>query len=207
MRKNKAKLALGFTALSYIWVMLTVVLAASAYPDYSHVSQFMSELGATGAPHADMVNLGGFLIGALLLLAALAMVFVTVQRNLSNMIALVIFAQYPLLIIVASFFPCDTACRTQTPSTSHMIHMTSAFAAYLAAIIGLTFLSLHAHKWLGPSLLRPLAMLLPIVLFLMLFSLTPGNAYVGLLQRLFETLIYGWLIYYLLMIERGHSPR
>ncbi len=39
---------------------LVVVVAAAMRADYSHVHQFISELGATGSSHADFMNYAGF---------------------------------------------------------------------------------------------------------------------------------------------------
>jgi hypothetical membrane protein len=45
--------------ISYLWLVVTILIAGLFYPDYSHVSQYMSELGATGAPNAWLVNYFG----------------------------------------------------------------------------------------------------------------------------------------------------
>ena len=36
-----------------------VVLCAAARPDYSHIDQFISELGATGSSRASLMNYAG----------------------------------------------------------------------------------------------------------------------------------------------------
>lgn len=206
---NKPKLALGLTSVSYAWIIITVAIAGAYYPDYSHISQFMSELGAVDAPYADFVNYGSFLPAALVLLAALGLIFSSVPRTATNLIGLGVFAFYPLLVVVASFNPCDAACRPETPSASQLIHMASALFAYVAAVIGLTILSLHANKWLDKSVLTPLGMLMPIFLLALLAIMMPDNPNVGLIQRLFEILIYGWLIFYifkLITIPARHAP-
>jgi hypothetical protein len=37
-----------------------VILCAALRPNYSHVAQFVSELGARGTSHAELMNLAGF---------------------------------------------------------------------------------------------------------------------------------------------------
>ncbi|MCF4099991.1 DUF998 domain-containing protein [Maritalea mediterranea] len=207
---NKPKLALVLTILSYLWIMVTVAIAGANYPDYSHISQFMSELGAVDAPHPTLVNFGSFFFAALILLGALALIFSSLPRSLPGTIGLAILALYPLLVMVTSFFPCDAACRPATPSTSHIIHMNSALLAYLAAIVGLTILSLHARKWLGKSLLTPLGVIMPVILLVLLGNMMPDNPRVGLIQRLFETLVYGWLVFYIITLitpRKAHAAR
>jgi hypothetical protein len=48
-------------------VILLIVLGGAAFPGYSHTSQFISELGATGAPHEKLVRFAGFLPAGVLL--------------------------------------------------------------------------------------------------------------------------------------------
>ena len=53
---------------------LAVFVGGWQYPGYSHVSQFISELGATGAPSPSILNFGGLIpAGALTVAFALAM--------------------------------------------------------------------------------------------------------------------------------------
>jgi hypothetical membrane protein len=50
-------------------VFLLTVIGGANFPNYSHASQFISELGASGAPNARVINLAGFLPAGLLLIA------------------------------------------------------------------------------------------------------------------------------------------
>jgi hypothetical membrane protein len=38
---------------------VVVVVSAALRVDYSHIADFISELGATGTPHADLMNYAG----------------------------------------------------------------------------------------------------------------------------------------------------
>ncbi|WP_227513052.1 hypothetical protein [Tritonibacter mobilis] len=42
--------------ISGLWLAIGVGIIGALTPDYSHASQFMSALGATGAPYAAWVN-------------------------------------------------------------------------------------------------------------------------------------------------------
>ena len=53
---------------------LVVLILASLTPGYSHVADYMSELGATGAPYALFMNtLGFFLLGIMMIAFALGL--------------------------------------------------------------------------------------------------------------------------------------
>jgi hypothetical membrane protein len=70
LSQRAAKLS-AVTALACFVVMaLTVVVAGALTPGYSHVSQYISELGARGAPQEWGVRLAGFLPSGILLLAS-----------------------------------------------------------------------------------------------------------------------------------------
>ena len=75
-------------------VTLFVVWAAALTPDYSHDSQFISELGAMGAPYELFVRLAGFLPAGLLLVAFSALAFRALPRSRSVSLALFGLALY-----------------------------------------------------------------------------------------------------------------
>ena len=60
-RMNKKDLLLTLPILSFLWFTATIVIGGLFYPDYNHISQFISELGATGSPYGNYVNYLGFL--------------------------------------------------------------------------------------------------------------------------------------------------
>ena len=49
-------LALITGLLGALAVVLLTVVGGAHFPNYSHASQFISELGADGAPHARLIN-------------------------------------------------------------------------------------------------------------------------------------------------------
>ena len=65
-RTNLKNLALGGLFGPLIFVLATLI-NASLRSDYNHVSQFISELGATNTSYAILMNLSGFLPFGLLM--------------------------------------------------------------------------------------------------------------------------------------------
>lgn len=61
-------LSLGGVAGPVLFTSVTLV-CASLRPGYGHISQFISELGASGTPHALLMNLAGFIPSGLMLAA------------------------------------------------------------------------------------------------------------------------------------------
>ncbi|GHB29047.1 hypothetical protein GCM10007094_17170 [Pseudovibrio japonicus] len=183
-------IAISLVVVSYIWLAATVVIGGQFYPDYNHISQFMSALGATGAPFGPTVNYWGFAVVELLLLPCLVICFARLMRSRAERIGLSIFAGYPLLISVAAFFPCDFECSMDDPTRSQLIHTAAGFLAYFCAVVGLCLLS-HAQAerpyWVVPGL----------ILLALLMSMSVETAVNGFLQRALETGVYLWFVWIL----------
>ena len=67
-QSNIKFLALGGITGPILFTLSTII-SASLRPDYSHVSQFISELGATGTSNAQLMNFAGFLPTGLMIAA------------------------------------------------------------------------------------------------------------------------------------------
>lgn len=187
-------IALVSAIAGFGWLIIMVATAGAFYPNYNHISQFMSELGAQGVDNAHWVNFGGFLVVSIFFLIALILNYHFVPKDWVNKFGFGILALFPILMAVSAFSPCDYTCRPETPSTTHGIHMTSALFAYLSAILGLGVLSFHARKWLKAKYLAALSIILPVILIGLFVNMVPENPYVGLVQRTIEVMIFSWFI-------------
>src|SRR5215469_10933695 len=87
-------------------VLIETLYFASQEPDYSHVSNTISELGETGASHARQVAFGFFLPVGILVWLALWLVHHEVQdRNVS--VILVALSCLGTGYALSAVFPCD----------------------------------------------------------------------------------------------------
>lgn len=179
--------------VSYAWLVVTVVAAGALHPGYEHASQFMSELGAQQAPNAWAVNYLGFLPTELLFLAFVGLALTRVGRNGWLRAGLLALGLYAVGLVIAALFPCDSGCRPDDPTATHLVHIASGLGAYLFAILGLFLLAVGRFH----SKDRALAVsgivvgLFALVCFI---QLTPDNPLVGLYQRALETGLYLWCI-------------
>lgn len=185
-----------FPIASAVWFLLVIVLASSNYPDYQHMSQFISELGATGAPNGKMVSLFGFIPASILLTLFVIYAIYLSSKRIKQVLGLLGIGGYATTLIVAAVYPCDFGCRPEDPSISQIIHNLSAVLGYLSGIIGIFLLASDIHKheknkrlvWIGRGL-----GLVAVVMFL---SLSPEFQFVGIAQRVFELTMYLWIILY-----------
>ena len=86
---------------------LAVLFGGSLYPGYSHVSQFVSELGATGAPSPSVLNFGGLIpAGALTVAFALAM-YRRYRPGTAVAVSSSLVALAGMSRLIAGIFPCE----------------------------------------------------------------------------------------------------
>jgi len=174
-------------------VGLLVVLGGAAFPGYSHVSQFVSELGARGAPHEGRVRLLGFLPAGALLLAFCFFAHAALPRARATALGLLGLAIFAAGYLVAAAFPCDFGCRPEEPSTSQILHNLGGLAGYLLAPAFLFTLARAARAWPGAKSLVAVGYLASALALVGLLTLSPSSPAAGLSQRLLEAAVLGWV--------------
>ena len=182
-------------------LVLMTVAGAAAWPGYSHVSQYISELGATGAPHGRLVSLGGFLpVGVLLTTFAFLAALIPPRGVLKTLgcIGLFLFA---LGYLGAAVFPCDFGCRPETPSGSQMLHMAFGLAGYILAPLTLAVLAIASRKWPGAKGLFPLGLVCAVVAGIAFFSM--ADPFAGLFQRVLEGSVLLWIVAFAFTLRRA----
>ncbi len=170
------------------------VVAARAGAPYSHVSQYISELGATGEPHAGLVALLGFAPTGLLLLAFLGLaagIFPPSRRTTAGVLCL---AAVPASYLAAAIFPCDPGCPG-SGSLSQSVHNAFGLLEYVGAVPGLVLLGTAFRRsapWRPLSRASLVAALLAALGFLAMLA-PPLEPVRGLSQRLAEASIFLWV--------------
>ncbi|MDP1632453.1 MAG: DUF998 domain-containing protein [Caulobacter sp.] len=178
--------------IGYLLLAILIVGGGAAWPGYSHSLQFISELGAAGAPHGMLVSLGGFLpIGIFVTLFAV-LAAVIEPRGLLRTIGFLCLAVFASGYTVAAFFPCDYGCRPATPSFSQLMHNLFGLGGYIFAPIGLIILGQAARTWPGGRWLSPLGLVCGLVAGGAFFGM--GSDAPGLAQRVLEGAVALWIL-------------
>jgi hypothetical protein len=192
-RQQVAAAACGLTAAAL--ALLVPVLGGWAEPGYSHVGQYISELGAVGAAHPTLVAALGFApIGVLVLAFVVLVAPLLPASRLARGGGLVGLAVVGAAYLVAAWFPCDAGCPSEG-SPAQLIHNLFGLLEYVGAAAGLIALGVGLRRspaWrrVGNACLVAAAM----VTLGLVAGLAPGLAPVrGLSQRLAEGAIFGWL--------------
>jgi hypothetical protein len=162
-------------------------LAGRARPGYSHLSQFISELGESGAPHAAWVSNAGFApIGVLVLLfAALAARVLPASRW--KLPGLGWLGTVGAAYLAAGLAPCDPGCPA-SGSLSQAVHNAFGLLEYAGASAGLLLLGESFRGAPGWAALAPVCAGAAVVVALGFAAmLTPSLESIrGLSQRLAE---------------------
>lgn len=196
-----AGLAAGALALA------TPLLAGAARPGYAHCSQFISELGETGAPHGALVNLAGFLPTGLFTLAFAFSSARRLARTRRGRWGFLLFSSVGWAYVASAFFPCDPGCPP-FGSTGQQIHNAFGAAEYLAGGAGLALLgSSGGAPVRAPGVARLARVGSGIVLVTFAGMLLPPLEPVrGLLQRAAELALFLWMVVFSLKVASIGRP-
>ncbi|WP_347332882.1 DUF998 domain-containing protein [Marinimicrobium locisalis] len=184
------------------WLIIAVIVSylimlfggAALKPGYSHFSQFISELNATGTPYAQVIGWLGFVPFGLLSGSLVFAAAKVVPVNGASRVGYWLIILQPIAYIGSAFAPCDIGCPAEG-SVSQTIHNLIALLTYLLTALGLALLSLTPKITV---LMRVLWVVLATV-WLMLFILMLESSleqWRGILQRLAE-----WIVFSVLLIS------
>jgi hypothetical membrane protein len=129
-------LALGGVAGPALFASV-VIVCAELRPEYSHATQFISELGESGGSHASLMNFLGFIPSGLLLAAFGASLARLVPGTASSLAASILIAVYGLGIAGAGLYSCDAGCPSQGLSSEAAMHRTVSIISFAAGILGI----------------------------------------------------------------------
>ena len=185
MRSTRFWIALAVVT----WLYTVFLLPGMLRPDYSPLAQYISELGATGAPYAGWVNWAGYLPSGVFFAIALASFWRHWRPRGVQIAGLALLFCEPLAWIGSAIFPCDLGCPAQG-SLAQDLHSLLAVFTYTGTALGVTLLACAP----GLRLWQRAGWLLLVALWLFAFAamVTPDLADIrGLMQRLGEALMYG----------------
>ena len=191
-----------------IVLAVAVVVAGRFEPGYSHISQFVSELGAVGASNRIVFSYGGlFLSGLLTVLFALGM-YLLVKPSQSFVASSLLAALAGFGRLVAGVFPCDAGCVIENMSFLATLHALAGFAALSSGAFAPLLLAMGLRRrrqsqlfWLSVGLGGA-----SLVLVFIMFGFGKGLPYVGVIQRLILAAFYTWVVAVALKVDELRGP-
>lgn len=131
-------------ALASVWIVVGIYVASRFYPNYSHRTQFCSELGAFGSPTQKLSPLiNNYPLGLLFILFGVY-VATQFQNDISHLVIGIMISVHGLATWVTGYFPMDKDPYTQNPSSSCKIHSLAGVFMLLSLIIAPGIVVFHA---------------------------------------------------------------
>ncbi len=172
-----------------------VTLCAALRPEYSHVTQFMSELGESTGPHAALMNFLGFIPSGLFLAAfGVSLASLRPHTRLS-FAATALITVFGLGIVGAGVYSCDPGCPRQGLSSEATVHQVVSIIAFIAGVFGIALWAYQFRElpaWQSLWRYSAATSAAALVLLLILNASVESRAFTGVWQRLFLLTLYVW---------------
>lgn len=121
------------TLAPLLWAA-AIIFCASLRPEYSHFTQYISELGERGSSTEFIMRYAGFLPTGLMHMAFAAFLYFAFRGGRLAMIAATLLAINGLARIGAGLFPCEPGCVGPKLLLSQQLHSLSAGIGFFALI-------------------------------------------------------------------------
>ena len=188
---------------------IIITIAGSLRPEYSHASQFISELGETGGQNATLMNYLGFMASAsLIFIFALTLLF-NFTSNLLTGIASVLIGLFSIGMFFAGVYSCDATCMPVEATSDHLTHNLVSFAAFVALILGTLLWGVALFRksgWVQFAIYSVVTATLAVIFLYAMIDTAPTRNGTGLFQRLFLTSLFSWMAIFAFRLW-GSNPK
>lgn len=181
----------GLILLLVIVYAVMLFGGAALKPGYSALSQYISELGATGSAHARLISVAGFIPVGVLAAALLVVMAPRVPVSGASRVGYWLLLCEPLAWIGSALAPCDLGCPLQGSGAQALHNLLGVFT-YFGTTLGLVLLATAPHITVAMRVLWVALAGVWLLLFV-LMGAPPLHEWRGLLQRLAEWLVYAAL--------------
>jgi hypothetical protein len=108
--------------LAPIAFALATLAVGLVHPQYSHLSDWVSELGERGAPGASVMNYAGFLLFGILIVGFAFGLHRGIRAGPGDWLGPAVLGLYGAAYILVAFAPCDPGCVPDAPSLRQEVH-------------------------------------------------------------------------------------
>ena len=174
-----------------------ILLLGFLDPEYSHLRDYISELGARDAPAAVLMNgIGTILVGVLLCLFSLALYRASEPGFLATA-GSALLASSGLAFIVVGLYPCDPGCSLVAPSATMRVHVAAGTVAMSAQTLAPVAFGLRIVSGTGDRRHTAISLVCGVVAIMALIVLLLGQrewlAFPGLVQKIYQTAADAWV--------------
>ena len=175
-----------------VLALLAPVLFGAHVDGYSWRRQYISELGAQGAPDGALVS-GLFVVIGLLVLAFVAAALPSVRRWRLAAVGLGGMAGVGVSYAVSGVARCEAGCPEPGTTTAQDVHNLAGFAGYGIALLGMVLFAVALRK---VSTWRPVAVgggVLALVAIAASSGTAAGVTDRSMWQRIVELCVFAWI--------------
>ena len=194
MNKSALKYLLLGGIIGPVWFTTVTLICASLRPHYNQLSQFISELGATGTGNANIMNWIGFIPSGLMIAVFGISLIMLLPKSLIASIGSNLIIVFGLGMVMAGNFSCDIGCPREG-SLENLIHDKISGSIFLLVVIGILLLGISFRNYPRMRsfwIYSVISGLLAIGFLMSLITSIESYTTSGLWQRLFLGTIYLW---------------
>ena len=185
--------------LGAILFVISSIVGGLLIDNYSLTTQYISETYAIDTEYGLVLRSLGFIpSGVLLTIFAFTGYKKLPQSKLTKIGFYGLGVFYGIATVIVGFFPCDSGCNKAfiDPSISQIIHNLTGFLTYIFVPISIILIGLGLKKSPNYKRLSIHGITYGILsaLFVYLFFSDTNSEYLGLYQRIIETLFIIWII-------------
>ena len=172
--------------------IIIYIIASLLRPDYSHLTNFVSELGAVGAPYAIIQRINFVLTGVMIVAFTFGL-HRGIGDGKGSIIGPLLVAIFGLSAVVSGIFSTDTI---QPGSFSDIMHSMSSAIGSVAAIIAFFIISERLEKdilWKPYRSFSTVMAIVAIIVTVVGVGILGAVGTPGLGQRLFLAVLFLWI--------------
>lgn len=172
------------------------IASAALRSEYSHLDQFISELGETGGEFAWLMNYVGFMFSAALILVfvlAFRSYFPRTGMSYAASFLLVIFA---IGVFFAGVYSCDVGCPLTNRSPEQKLHDVASLAlpAFTLGVAAWGVFFCRLNQWRRFGFYSLASAFFSLVILVLMIRSEMSRDGTGLYQRLFLGILFIWMI-------------
>ena len=194
---NKLTFFIGILGVGLF--VVAAIVGGFLIENYSITSQYISESYAIDTEYGMALRTYGYIpSGMLLAIFAFVASKKLTQSKLTKIGFYVLAVFYGMATILVGLFPCDSGCNKQfiDPSVSQVIHNLTGFLTYIFVPLSIILIGIGLQKAPIYKRLSKQGITYGILsaLFVFLLFSNPNSTYIGLYQRVIESVFVIWII-------------
>lgn len=195
----KGIIASWFGISGVLFFVLATISGGLQFPEYSHISQLISESYAIGTPYGIHLRFLGFMPSGIFIAAFSFLAIKALPASKFTQIGFFgIGIFYGIATVIVSLFPCDLGCNKELvdPSLSQLIHNLTGLLTYMIVPVSLIILGIASRKWTNGKYVSYSGIIcgLTCLLFVGILSADLQSKFAGLFQRIIEGSVLLWIV-------------